>query len=257
MASRTTLLSQAILVYLVTLSWSWQLFPDSEVGDYSEKCADALATNITSCIPAVGGISTDTFYSQHALDVICKTKCRDELRNYEKAVTEQCRGVFYTNDWGTENPISAVASTLVFNFDQVCLKNEGQYCNLVLGNLTQNGGDECNKCLLLQLRDQAQFPYGSGPGVYSSVYPSFTSSCKFTGYPATVSPRPSSSPYVLPITCTAPVTNTEQQLFHTDILFLSVTHGHRLQRHKIHNQRRRYLSICLQVPGHRNVPTAD
>ncbi|OJJ03023.1 hypothetical protein ASPVEDRAFT_712823 [Aspergillus versicolor CBS 583.65] len=189
----TKLQFQGLLLCLVTLSRGWQLFPDSEIGDYSEKCADALATNITSCIPAVGGISTEIFYSQHALDVICKPKCRDELINYEKAVTDHCHGVSLTNEWGSANPISAAASILVFNFDQVCLKNEGQYCNPVLGNLTQNGGNECNKCLLLQLRGQAQFPYGSGPSVYSSVYPSFTSSCKFTGHPATVSPHPSSS----------------------------------------------------------------
>jgi LysM repeat protein len=103
-------------------------------------------------------------------------------------VAAGCSGVSYTNDWGTVYPITEFADTLLFNFHQTCLKNEGKYCNIVLGNLTKNGGDDCNKCLLLKLRNEAKYPYGSGPDVYSSAYPSYTSSCGFTGYPVTASP---------------------------------------------------------------------
>lgn len=190
------LLRHSLFLSLCTLVACWQPFPDTAVGEYDDQCADALATNLTSCVPAVRGLSSNNFYSQHGLDLICTNECRDELKAYKKSVVDGCPDVTYTNDWGTEYPISEVASTLGFQFQQTCLKNEGTYCNLVLGNITQNGGNECNKCLLLKLQQEAQFPYGSGPNVYSSAYPSFTSSCGFTGYPVTVAPTPlpSSSP---------------------------------------------------------------
>ncbi|KAI9370920.1 hypothetical protein BJX61DRAFT_548661 [Aspergillus egyptiacus] len=177
---------------------AWQPFPDNSVGDYGEQCADALTTNLTSCSPAVRGLSSNNFYSQHGLDVICTSDCRDELTGYEEAVTEGCSGVTYTNEWGTELPISEIASSLLFEFHQTCFKHQGQYCNIVLGNLTQNGGDACHECLLLKLRYEAQYPYGSGPEVYSSAYPSFTSSCGFTGYPMTTTPPPVPSPTSIP-----------------------------------------------------------
>ncbi|KAL2841765.1 hypothetical protein BJX68DRAFT_270950 [Aspergillus pseudodeflectus] len=181
---------QVTLLCLSSLVASWQAFPGDTVDAYDDKCADALATNLTACIPAVRGLSSNNFYSEHGLDLICTSECRDELKAYEKTVTEGCPEVTYTNEWGTELPISEIASTLAFEFQQTCLQSEGQYCNIVLGNITQHGGDECNKCLLLKLRSEAQYPYGSGPDVYSSVYPSFTSSCGFTGYPVTVTPTP-------------------------------------------------------------------
>ncbi|KAL2869900.1 uncharacterized protein BJX67DRAFT_347265 [Aspergillus lucknowensis] len=205
MAVIRSALWHAIFLSLCTLVLSWQPFPDSSVGDYEEKCADALATNFTSCSPAVRGLSSNNFYSQHGLDIICTTECRDELQAYEKSVTEGCPDVTYINDWGTELPISAIASSLLFEFQQTCLKNEGQYCNIVLGNITQNGGDECNKCLLLKLRQEAQYPYGSGPEVYSSAYPSFTSSCGYTGYPVTVTPTPLPTSTPTPTPSSSPV----------------------------------------------------
>ncbi|KAJ5598380.1 hypothetical protein N7537_008464 [Penicillium hordei] len=173
---------------LFTLITCFQPFPDDHVGDYKDECADALSTNLTSCIDAVRGLNSNNFYSQHGLDKICTSDCRDQLQDYKKSVASGCSGVTYTNEWGTELPISETADTLQFNFQQTCFKNEGNYCNIVLGNLTKNGGDDCNKCLLLKLRNEAQYPYGSGPGVYSSAYPSYTSSCKFTGYPVTAKP---------------------------------------------------------------------
>ncbi|KAL2783006.1 hypothetical protein BJX66DRAFT_345334 [Aspergillus keveii] len=188
--SRLLPLWQVTLLCVSSLAASWQALPDDTVDEYSDQYADALPTNLTACIPAVRGLSSNNFYSEHGLDQICTSECRDELTAYEKTVTDGCPRVTYTNEWGTELPTSEIASTLAFEFQRTCLKNEGQYCNVVLGNLTQNGGDECNKCLLLKLRSEAQYPYGSGPEVYSSVYPSFTSPCGFTGYPVTVTPTP-------------------------------------------------------------------
>ncbi|KAL4794873.1 hypothetical protein BDV19DRAFT_379199 [Aspergillus venezuelensis] len=182
---------------LCTLATCWQPFSDTSVGEYDDICADALATNITSCNKAVSGINSNNFYSKHGLDLICTSACSDELKAYEQAVTDGCPGVTYTNALGTEYPISEMASTLAFEFKQTCFKHRGQYCNLVLGNLTKNGAgsdkEECNECLLLKMRNTAQFPYGRGPKVYSSIYPSFTSSCGFTEYPVT--PIPSHSGY--------------------------------------------------------------
>lgn len=173
---------------LSTLITCWQPVPDNSVSDYNDQCADALTTNLTSCIPAVHSLSSNNFYSRHGLETICTSDCRDELQAYRRSVAAGCSGVSYTNDWGTVYPITEFADTLLFNFHQTCLKNEGKYCNIVLGNLTKNGGDDCNKCLLLKLRNEAKYPYGSGPDVYSSAYPSYTSSCGFTGYPVTASP---------------------------------------------------------------------
>ncbi|PKY08970.1 hypothetical protein P168DRAFT_315012 [Aspergillus campestris IBT 28561] len=184
----------SIILLWCSLATCWQVFPDSAVDDYEKKCADALSTNITTCLKAVHGLSSNNHYSQHGLDVICKDECRGNLQKYEQTVKKACPGVTYTSEWGNDFPISAVASTLVFNFNQTCLKDEGKYCNLVLGNLTKNDGDQCHKCTLLKLRNEAQFPYGSGPKVYSEAYPSFTSSCGFTGYPVTAPPTSKPSP---------------------------------------------------------------
>ncbi|KAJ5338650.1 hypothetical protein N7452_005378 [Penicillium brevicompactum] len=182
-----------LLLSLFTLITCFQPVPDNYVDDYNDQCADALTTNLTSCISAVHSLSSNNYYSQHGLDKICTSDCRDELMEYKKSVTAKCSGATYTNDLGTVYPISEVADTLLFNFQQTCLKNKGEYCNIILGNITKNGGDECNKCLLLKLRNEARYPYGSGPDVYSSAYPSYTSSCGFTGYPVTVKPTMSPS----------------------------------------------------------------
>ncbi|KAL5336631.1 hypothetical protein BJX70DRAFT_409814 [Aspergillus crustosus] len=141
----------------------------------------------------VGGIDSSKFYSQRGLDIICSSECREELKKYEKAVTNGCPNISYMNDWGTKYPISEIASSLAFEFQQTCFKQEGHYCNIVLGNLTRNGGDECDMCLLVKLRNAAQFPYGNGRDVFSTAYPSFTSSCGFSGYPISVTPTPSPS----------------------------------------------------------------
>ncbi|KAL2819385.1 hypothetical protein BJX63DRAFT_418760 [Aspergillus granulosus] len=193
---------------LSTLVVAWQALPDDTVDEYDDKCADALATNLTACIPAVRGISSNNFYSQHGLDLICTAECRDELKAYEKAVIEGCPKVTYTNEWGTDLPISEIASSLAFEFQQTCLRNGDQYCNIVLGNITQNGGDKCNKCLLLKLRAEAQYPYGSGPDIYSSAYPSFTSACGFTGFPVTATPTPVPSSSGIPSSSSAIPTPT-------------------------------------------------
>lgn len=145
-------LRHTLFLSLCTLIACWQPFPDATVGEYDDQCADALSTNLTSCIEAVHSLSSNNFYSQHGLDLICTSNCRDELQAYEESVAERYPGVTYTNDWGTVNPISEIASILAFQFQQTCLKNEGKYCNLILGNLTQNSGNECNKYLLLKLR---------------------------------------------------------------------------------------------------------
>ena len=177
-----------LFLSLFTLITCFQPVPDNSVGDYNDQCADALTTNLTSCISAVHSLSSNNFYSQHGLDKICTSDCRGELLEYRKSVAAGCSGATYSNEWGTVYPISEVADTLLFNFQQTCLKNQGNYCNIVLGNITKNGGDDCNKCLLLKLRNEARYPYGSGPDVYSSAYPSYTSSCGFTGYPVTAKP---------------------------------------------------------------------
>jgi hypothetical protein len=189
-----------LLLSFSSLATCWQLFPDSSVGEYDDKCADALSTNITACIEAVHGLSSNNFYSEHGLDLICTNECQDALKQYEQTAIEGCPGTTYMSDYGNEFPISALASTMLFNFNQTCLKNEeDEYCNIILGDLTQNGGDACNMCTLFKLRNEAEFPYGSGPKVYSSVYPSFTSSCSFSGYPATAPPTSTPSMYAYPV----------------------------------------------------------
>ncbi|KAL4913082.1 hypothetical protein BDW62DRAFT_205886 [Aspergillus aurantiobrunneus] len=106
------LLLYTLLLSLFPLIACWQVFPDSTVGEYNDKCADALATNITSCIPAVGALNSNNFYSQRGLDIICTSECGEEQKKYEQTVTDGCRGVSYTNSWGTEYPISEIASTV-------------------------------------------------------------------------------------------------------------------------------------------------
>ena len=137
-------------------------------------------------------LSSNNHYSQHGFDKICTSDCRDEFE-YQKSVTAECSGATYTNNLGTVYAISEVADTLLFNFQQTCLKNKVEHCNIVLGNITKNGGDECNKCLLFRLRNEARYLYGSGPDVYSSAYPSYITYCEFTGYPVTAKPTMSPS----------------------------------------------------------------
>ncbi|KAJ6098182.1 hypothetical protein N7499_002556 [Penicillium canescens] len=144
-----------LFLSLFTLITCFQPVPNNPVGDYNDQCADALTTNLTSYIVAVHSLSSNNFYSKHGLDKIYTSDCRDELLEYRKAT---------------------------------CLKNQGNYYNIVLGNLTKNSRDDYNKCLLLKLRNKARYPYSSGPNMYSSAYPSYTSSYGFTGYLVTAKP---------------------------------------------------------------------
>lgn len=72
--------------------------------------------------------------------------------------------------------------------------NNGQFCNIVIGNLTASnatGNATCNECIRLKLQAEAQSPYDDSPIVYSqSIYQSYTSSCSITGKPLTSSPPP-------------------------------------------------------------------
>lgn len=172
------------------------LFPASNApNDYPNNCVDALSRNITECSNAIPTLDPNGFYTESSLQRSCTSDCRSALQSWEQSIVDSCNGVTYTNDYGNTVPVSSVATMINFNFNQTCLINDGEYCNIVLGNLTKasvngsSGQKDCNKCSLFKLRDTAKFQYGDGPLVYSkSLYQSYTSSCHFTGYPLTAKP---------------------------------------------------------------------
>lgn len=66
-----------LLLSLFTLITYFQPVPDNSVGDYNDQCANALTTNLTFCISGVQSLSSNNFYSQHGLDKICTSHCRE------------------------------------------------------------------------------------------------------------------------------------------------------------------------------------
>lgn len=171
-------------------------FPHSEAeGKYSQSCLDAISTNVTKCSNAVSSLDPNTNYTEKALQKVCTDQCRSALQSWEADVKFTCKDVTFTNSYGNDVPVSSLASSIYFKFNQTCLINDGEFCNIFLGNLTtasvngSAGNDDCNKCSLFKLRDTAQFQYENGPLVYSKgIYQSYTSSCHFTGYPLTAKP---------------------------------------------------------------------
>ena len=183
-------------VFLSSLTSAVVFFPHSEAqGVYSQSCLDAVSTNITQCRDAVSALDSNTIYTEEGLQAVCTDQCRSALKSWEAGVKSTCKDVTFTNGYGNSVPVYSLASSINFQFNQTCLMNDGEFCNLVLGNLTaaavngSAGNADCNKCSLWKLRDTAQFQYGDGPLVYSKgVYQSYTSSCHFTGYPLTAKP---------------------------------------------------------------------
>lgn len=180
-----------------TLTAAFVIFPESSLrsSGYSDSCVDALSTNITQCSNAVSVFDPNGIYTQKVLESSCTDKCQSALQSWERSIKDSCSGVTYTDDYGKTIPISSFATEMNFNFNQTCLMHDGEYCNIVLGNLTTGsssaGNKGCNKCALFKLRDTASFEYGDGPLVYSKgIYQSYTLSCHFTGYPLTATPTP-------------------------------------------------------------------
>lgn len=180
-----------------TLTSAFVIFPESSLqgSGYSDDCVDALSTNITECSNAVSVLDANTVYTQAVLESSCTDDCQSALQSWEESIQDSCSDVTYTDDYGKTVPISAIATERRFNYNQTCLMNDGEYCNLVLGNLTTASGNSsagdksCNRCALFKLRDTASFQYGDGPLVFSKgIYQSYTSSCHFTGYPLSTTP---------------------------------------------------------------------
>lgn len=128
----------AYVYILATLSSTFVLFPESSVKDYPTSSADALSANITECNNAVSAFDTSTAYSEQALDSLCTADCHSALQSWEDKIKDTCNGVTYADDYGKTVPISSIASQLNFNFNQTCLMDNGQYCNIILGNLTSS-----------------------------------------------------------------------------------------------------------------------
>ncbi|GKZ33625.1 hypothetical protein AbraIFM66950_003534 [Aspergillus brasiliensis] len=168
---------------------SFVLFPTSSVVNYTQSCGAALSANVTACGAVVAAFSPTETYSETTLKSFCTTECSNALVRWTQAVDSACGGVTYVDDSGATLPLSSIPSSLSYNFNQTCLTSSGEYCNMVLGNLTASLADNttatviCDDCYLLSLYNEAIFEYGDGPLVRSSsLFQSYTSQCSYTGY---------------------------------------------------------------------------
>jgi len=173
---------------------AFQLFSTDSVSSFPSACGSALSQNITACNNQVQVFDTSTDYLQADLEQACTVSCSSALSGWYTQASNACSNVTYTDDYGVTQNVASVIGELSYDFNQTCLMYNGQYCNVVIGNLTASnatGSAQCNQCVLLKLQAEAQSPYDDGPLVYSeSLYQSYTSSCSFTGYPLTASPPP-------------------------------------------------------------------
>lgn len=113
------------------------IFPYSDPqGPYTQACVDALSTNITQCPVGITSLDANTAYTEKGLGTLCTDNCRSALQSWESSVKASCHGASFTNDYGNTVPIYSVASLINFKFNQTCLVSDGEYCNIVLGNLT-------------------------------------------------------------------------------------------------------------------------
>lgn len=188
----SSLLTAASLLPL--FATALQLFPTDSISSFPAACGSVLSQNITACNNLVQAFDTSTDYQQADLEQACTASCSSALSGWYTQASSVCSNVTYTDDYGYTQSITSFIGELSYNFNQTCLMNNGQYCNVVIGNLTASnatGSSLCNQCILLKLQGEAQSPYDDGPLVYSqSVYQSYTSSCGFTGKPLTASPPP-------------------------------------------------------------------
>ena len=176
----------------------FQLFPANSVSSYPASCAAVLSQNITSCSNLVEVFDPDTTYGQDTLEQSCNGTCSSALSAWYNQASSACGNVTYINDCGDYAAVSSVIGEISYNFNQTCLTYNGQYCNVVLGDLaTGNSSNSttgakstnagpCNYCDLLKFKNTAESPYDDGPLVYSqSLYQSYTSACGYTGQPLT------------------------------------------------------------------------
>lgn len=189
------LIHAPFLVGLFPSASAFQIFPEGSVSEFSTPCAAALSTNITACSNVVVGLDPSETYDQSLLESFCNATCGSALSSWQENVTNACSGVTYTDDYGFDTLVSSIPGLMAFNFNQTCLMNAGEYCNVVLGNITTAAANasstvgQCNECDLLMLRNTAQSPYGDGPLVLSQgLYQSYTSICGYSVYPLTTMP---------------------------------------------------------------------
>lgn len=180
------------LLLLPFCAQALQIFPSGSVGDFPSTCGSVLTHNITACNNLVGAFDTSTDYAQNDLEQACTSSCSEALNNWYKETTALCSNVTYIDDQGFTQEVAGLVGMIGYHFNQTCQMNNGQYCNVVIGNLTAanaTGSALCNECVRLKLQSEAQSPYDDGPLVYSeSLYQSYTSSCGISGKPLTTAP---------------------------------------------------------------------
>lgn len=182
----------------------WQVFPASTVSEYGSYCASILSRNITLCNTLVQVLDPSIYYSNRELQLSCKSSCGAALKDWYGQATNACSNITYTDPYGNRAAVSSILGELAWNFNTTCLSRDGRFCNVVLGQLanansnsSSNGtASECNDCARDVLRNQADSPFSDGPLVYSqSIYQSYTSKCRYSGYPLTTTPGSRTLPF--------------------------------------------------------------
>ncbi|KAF2737440.1 hypothetical protein EJ04DRAFT_395349, partial [Polyplosphaeria fusca] len=194
----------------------------------SPACRKALLGEV-SCDAAVTYFQPQGYYGVELLQKVCEDDCTASLLKFEGAVVKACSSETFG---GEENwdlsinptfPIAMIPNKLRFNYELTCLKDNGRFCNVVLGDAAASSNQDesimsnssevgfhnssqfhqqaiaCDLCVIKSLQYQAAAPYDDGPFLREdSVYQSVTSSCAVTSLPPTTWTLPYSTSATVP-----------------------------------------------------------
>ena len=210
-----------LLASLVHRSDAFQVFKNSTLpSNLTIACNNALLSEL-DCDPTVAILQDGYYYAKATLDSICTTTCTSALAMYESSVIQSCEGQTWSGYYNTTDPVAMIPDIMQYQYSLACLMDSGRYCNvvaaqaatsadpqeplgmsglfldIVLWGLVDESGDgvigggnvkACDLCFVKKLRAVAGSVYFDGPLLSSSsIYQSFTSSCKIGGYPFTTS----------------------------------------------------------------------
>ncbi|KAF7184181.1 hypothetical protein CNMCM7691_004806 [Aspergillus felis] len=168
--AKFALLFMAILSLVATASaqalYALNYADSSMLTGASQACLDAYNANV-SCTRAIGYLYSDLW------------------PNFNKTCASNV--TFYDIGAGSTWPATYRIDQAIYGYNLTCVKrSDGEYCNIWfqtgVGSTTN---PECDECYLVTAYMQAESPIDPDPAEMQSIYSSMSSSCQYTGPPAT------------------------------------------------------------------------